>query len=243
MKELVIYSCITCNKSVQDAIWNSAFFPNLFTMLSAFFVLGVLVAILSIVAGNRYKKDASVYSANQIMSPVPLTVSAIVLGIGSGGLIDGIVFHQILQWHAMLSNKMAPVTLVAKSVNAFWDGIFSGFCMLVILVGIVLLWKMLWRKDINRSSRLLAGGMLLGWGFFNMIEGLINHLVLKLHNVREVVEGRTTWNLAFLGFAFVLIIVGYILVNTDRIAKQEARRRIQFNGSRKKMKIKIWNNL
>lgn len=44
-----------------------------------------------------------------------LAFAAIVLGIGLGGFVDGIVLHQILQWHEMLSNKIPPDTLVNKA--------------------------------------------------------------------------------------------------------------------------------
>lgn len=136
-----------------------------------------------------------------------------ILGIGVGGFIDGIVLHQILQWHEMLSNKLPPTTLVAKSVNMFWDGIFHAFTLIVTLIGIGLLWKLLWRKDIDRSGNLLAGGMLFGWGLFNIIEGIIDHHLLKLHNVKEASANPGAWNVGFLGVSVILLIVGYLLIN------------------------------
>jgi len=178
--------CITCNKEIQEAIWKDSFAPNLFTMLSAFIVLGIVVAILSYMTAKRHRANVSKYPTKQILTPVPLTTTAMILGIGAGGFIDGIVLHQILQWHEMLSNKMPPTTLVAKSVNMFWDGIFHAYTLIVTIIGIGLLWKLLWRKDIDRSGNLLIGGMLLGWGIFNIVEGIIDHHLLKLHNVKEI---------------------------------------------------------
>ncbi|RYZ51931.1 MAG: DUF2243 domain-containing protein [Chitinophagaceae bacterium] len=139
-----------------------------------------------------------------------------VLGIGLGGFIDGIVLHQILQWHEMLSNKLPPVNLVAKSVNMFWDGVFHAFCLVVVLVGVVLLWKLQGRRNIDRSGYLLAGGMLLGWGMFNIVEGIIDHHLLKLHNVREVTENSAFWNWSFLGLSVLMIVAGYLMVNKKR---------------------------
>ncbi|NTS42304.1 DUF2243 domain-containing protein [Flavisolibacter sp. BT320] len=139
-----------------------------------------------------------------------------VLGIGLGGFIDGIVLHQILQWHEMLSNKIPPTNLVAKSVNMFWDGVFHAFCLLVVLVGVVLLWKLQGRSNIDRSGNLLAGGMLLGWGMFNIVEGIIDHHLLKLHNVREVTENPAFWNWSFLGVSVLMILIGHLLVNKKR---------------------------
>jgi uncharacterized membrane protein len=93
----------------------------------------------------------------------------------------------------------------------FWDGIFHAFTLVVTLVGIIRLWKLLWRKDIVRSGYLLGGGLVLGWGIFNMVEGIIDHQVLKLHNVRELSNDPEFWNFGFLGFSVVLLLVGFFL--------------------------------
>ncbi len=135
-----------------------------------------------------------------------------VLGIGLGGFTDGILLHQVLQWHEMLSNKVAIDTVLGKSVNMFWDGIFHFFCLIVVLVGVVLLWKMLFRKDIERSGKLLSGGLLLGWGLFNIVEGIIDHHLLKLHNIRETHTNIDFWNFAFLGLSVIMLITGCALV-------------------------------
>jgi len=213
MNALNSLACITCNKQIQVAIWDSTFFPNLLTMLSAFIALAVVVAILSALTAKKHKAYTAAYPDRQHLTPVPLTTSATVLGIGLGGFIDGILLHQILQWHEMISNKMPPITLVAKSVNMFWDGIFHAFCLIVVVIGVVLLWKMLWRRDIDRSGNLLSGGMLMGWGLFNIVEGLIDHHWLKLHNVREVTDNVALWNWGFIGVSVVMLVVGYVLVN------------------------------
>lgn len=99
-----------------------------------------------------------------------------------GGFVDGIFLHQILQVHEMLSNKISALDYIGKSVNMFWDGIFHAFCFIVVLIGIILLWKLLKRKDVDHSGNLFAGGLLLGWGLFNIVEGIIDHQLLKLHN-------------------------------------------------------------
>lgn len=211
------FACITCNKQIQEAIWNSTFLPNLVTMLSAFIVLTIVVAILSYYSAKKYRANVSSDPNKYQLTPVPLTTSAIVLGIGIGGFVDGIVLHQILQWHEMISAKMPPISLVAKSVNMFWDGVFHAFCLIVVLIGIVLLWKLLRRNDIDRSGNLLSGGMILGWGLFNIVEGIIDHHLLKLHNVREVTTNINSWNFGFLGLSIAMLFVGYALVNRENV--------------------------
>jgi uncharacterized membrane protein len=149
--------------------------------------------------------------------------AATVLGIGLGGFIDGIVLHQILQWHEMLSNRIPPTTYVGKSVNMFWDGIFHAFTLLFTLTGVILLWKLLHRNDIKRSGNLLAGGMLFGWGLFNLLEGIADHQLLKLHNVREVTLDKQLWNLGFLGLSILFIIVGLLISKRSKDGDVESR--------------------
>jgi uncharacterized membrane protein len=204
-------ACPFCNPQIKEAIYNSQFYPNLFIMLSAFIAVAIIVAILSALTAKRQRANVSKYPNRQILTPVPLTTTAMIVGIGAGGFIDGIVLHQILQWHEMLSNKIPATDYVGKSVNMFWDGIFHAFTLLVTLVGIILLWKLLYRKDINRSGYLLSGGMLIGWGLFNIVEGVIDHHLLKLHNVREIAVNPGLWNYGFLLFSVVLIVIGIVL--------------------------------
>lgn len=202
-------ACPFCNPEIKNALYDSRFLPNLVTMLSAFFVLGGVILILTLLAGKRHRANVARYPARQILTPVPLTTTSLVLGIGFGGFIDGIVLHQILQWHQMLSARLPPTDYVAKSVNMFWDGIFHAFTLVVCLVGVVLLWRLLGRKDIERSGWLLAGGMLAGWGIFNIIEGVIDHHLLKLHNVKEISSNPGFWNFGFLGLSVLMILLGF----------------------------------
>lgn len=206
-------ACPFCNAEVMEGIYNSRFHPNLMAMLSAFIVLAVMVVVLTTMSVKRHRGLTSIRNV-PILSAVPLTTASAVLGIGMGGFIDGIVMHQILQVHAMLSNKIAATEYVGKSVNMFWDGIFHFFCLLVVLTGVVLLWKLLFRTDVERSGKLLGGGLLLGWGVFNIVEGLINHQILKLHNVVELSPNHDIGNFIFLGISVVMLIAGFIIVNS-----------------------------
>jgi uncharacterized membrane protein len=181
-------------------------------MLSAFIVITMIVAVLSATSAKRHRIRATLNPNIKILSPVPLTTASMVLGIGLGGFADGIILHQILQWHEMLSNKIPATDFVGKSVNMFWDGIFHFFCLLVVVVGVVLLWRLLKRNDVNRSGKLLSGGMLIGWGIFNIVEGIIDHHILKLHNVMEFSADEDIANYGFLGFSIIILITGYAII-------------------------------
>lgn len=214
------FACPFCNNEIKKGIYNSQFYPNLFSMMSAFIVLGVIVAILSAISSRRHRARQGSGNNMQLRSPVPLTTAAMVLGIGLGGFLDGIVLHQLLQFHEMLSNKIPSTNYVGKSVNMFWDGIFHFFCLMVVLIGVILMWKLLPRKDVDRSGKLLGGGLLAGWGLFNITEGVIDHQVLKLHNVVELANDHTTGNMIFLGISVVMLIAGFGLINSRTKSEQ-----------------------
>ncbi|MBA2710516.1 MAG: DUF2243 domain-containing protein [Tatlockia sp.] len=113
----------------------------------------------------------------------PLLAAGLLLGLGLGGFFDGIVFHQILQVHNMLSNIYFPNTLAKAEINMFWDGIFHAFTWLLTLIGIFMLWKAMNEKTTKESWHYFTGLMLIGWGIFNLVEGVIDHLILQVHHV------------------------------------------------------------
>src|SRR3712207_5211513 len=112
------FACITCDRKIREGIFDSAFDQHVLQMILLFAVLGGIVALLARLSTKRYL----LRQQTNRQTPVPLLSSALVLGIGLGGFVDGIVLHQLLQWHEMISAKLPPTTYVAKSVNMFWDG-------------------------------------------------------------------------------------------------------------------------
>ena len=140
----------------------------------------------------------------------------ILLGIGLGGFLDGIVLHQILQWHHMLTSEGSyPDTTVAGlETNTLWDGLFHAATWVAVAVGLYILWRRTtgWRWAI--SGRALLGWMLVGWGLFNLVEGIVDHHILTIHHVRAGAN-QTAWDLAFLAFGAVLVIGGWALARSE----------------------------
>ncbi|HEY0895228.1 MAG TPA: DUF2243 domain-containing protein [Sphingobacteriaceae bacterium] len=198
--------CTTCNPDLQKAIFNSSFYPNLLTMLSAFIVLGVVVMALAFMVRKRERQRFGADPAR--LTAVPLIAAATTLGIAFGGFIDGIFFHQVLQWHEMLSFRIPPTTLMNKSVNMFWDGVFHAFCLIVAITGLYLLLQLFFRKDVLITRTAFTGGLILGWGIFNIVEGSIDHHLLRLHNVKETAENVLMWNYGFLAVSVLQILTG-----------------------------------
>jgi uncharacterized membrane protein len=138
----------------------------------------------------------------------PLVSAGILLGTGLGGFVDGILFHQILQWHNMLSNIRPPVDLVEMKFNMVWDGIFHAFAWTMVALGLWRLWSAGKRTDVPSSGSALLGSLFMGWGFFNVIEGTIDHQILGLHHVHPG-AGQLAWDAGFLAFGVIAITAGW----------------------------------
>ncbi|MCC2547606.1 DUF2243 domain-containing protein [Hymenobacter sp. BT175] len=146
----------------------------------------------------------------------PLIAAGLLLGAGLGGFVDGIVLHQILQWHNLLSSKLPPDTLVAAKVNMYWDGVFHAAVWVMTVVGLRLLWTAGKRPDVAWSGRTLVGALILGWGLFNVVEGVIDHQLLELHHVREYAADHLPWDLGFLAFGALQLVAGGALIRSGR---------------------------
>ena len=83
------------------------------------------------------------------------TATGVMLGIGLGGFLDGIVLHQIAQWHNMGSAVVPPVTMEAMSRNMLWDGLFHLATWTITVVGVFLLWDVGRRGILTPTSALL----------------------------------------------------------------------------------------
>jgi len=145
--------------------------------------------------------------------------SGVVIGIGIGGLADGIVLHHIMQWHNMISARVPPVSMAAMRQNMLCDGLFDLVMLLVTVGGVRLLWRELRFDPAHASGRLFLGELLVGWGAFNLTEGLVDHEWLGLHHVRDVPEFVPSYDWWFLAFAGVgLTLVGVLVARAGRPA-------------------------
>lgn len=151
----------------------------------------------------------------------PLIAAGTLLGIGMGGFVDGIVFHQLLQVHNMLSAKYPTTGMEAErlvvnlEINMFWDGLFHAFTWIMTAVGLAMLWKAVQRREVPLSTKTFVGSLALGWGLFNLVEGIIDHHLLHIHHVTET-HNHLIWDLAFLGSGLLLLGIGGKLIHAGR---------------------------
>ncbi|WP_333572858.1 DUF2243 domain-containing protein [Sphingomonas sp.] len=141
----------------------------------------------------------------------PMLAAGLALGIGMGGFVDGILFHQILQLHNMMSARIPNTDYVGAKVNMVWDGVFHAGVWMITAIGVSLLWRAGRVAGADLSGRLFAGALLMGWGLFNMVEGVIDHHLLQLHHVYEPM-GQSGWDYVFLLSGGVMLAFGFMLV-------------------------------
>jgi uncharacterized membrane protein len=157
-------------------------------------------------------------------SSFPLS-AGILFGIGLGGFFDGIVLHQVLQWHHMLSSWYPITSIPNIELNTLWDGIFHSTTYVVVVIGLFILWRTAHRQHIYWSNKLLLGTLLVGFGLFNLVEGVVDHQLLGVHHVNERVprEQWIYWDIGFLAWGVAMIIGGGLLVKLGRSEQAFAR--------------------
>lgn len=133
-------------------------------------------------------------------------LSGILLGIGIAAFIDEAVFHQILHWHHFYDKSTTSVGLVS-------DGLFHALSFFA-TVAALFLFADLRRRDAFWLRRWL-GGVLIGVGAFQLYDGLVQHKLMGLHQIRyrvEILPYDLAWNIV----AAVIIAVGAALLLQTR---------------------------
>jgi uncharacterized membrane protein len=146
------------------------------------------------------------------------TAAGVLFGLGLGGFFDGIVLHQMLQWHHMLSSWYPTKDIRSLELNTLWDGIFHSSTYVFVVAGLFILWRTAHTRHLLWSNRLLFGTLLLGWGLFNVVEGIIDHEVLGVHHVNELVplSQRVYWDIAFLVWGVAMLLGGWALLRSGQ---------------------------
>jgi uncharacterized membrane protein len=134
--------------------------------------------------------------------------AGITLGVGLGGFVDGILLHQLMHWHNMGSAVLPPNTMEALEQNMRWDGLFHAAMWVITLAGVYLLLSDS-KGEVGIPTTLqFTGQLVLGWGLFNLVEGLIDHQILNLHHVRDLPVHVPAFDWLFLlvgGVGFIVL--------------------------------------
>jgi uncharacterized membrane protein len=150
----------------------------------------------------------------------------VLLGLGIGGFFDGIVLHQILQWHHMFTASVPPTTLGNLQLNTVGDGLFHAATYLSTIAGVLLVWSAVRASPFRPSNGLLVGGLLVGWGTFNLVEGIVDHHLLGIHHVRSG-PNELLYDLGFLAWGAAMLLTGLVLLRSgDRKTASETAHRV-----------------
>ena len=146
------------------------------------------------------------------------TLAGILFGLGLGGFFDGIVLHQVLQWHHMLSGWYPITDVPSLELNTLWDGIFHSITYVFVVVGLFILWRAAHRRHLLWSNKFLIGSLLVGWGLFNLVEGIVDHEILGIHHVNERVpfDQHVYWDAGLLAWGAAMLVGGLLLVVSGR---------------------------
>ena len=105
-----------------------------------------------------------------------------------------------------------PVTTVqGLEVNTLADGVFHLATMALLALGVIGLITA-WRRGHPAASPLFHLGLVpAGREIFDVVKGTVDHLLLEVHHVRDDLGGPTSWDVGFLLFGALLVLVGAAL--------------------------------
>ena len=140
-----------------------------------------------------------------------LFIAGLILGLGLLGAIDGIVFHQLLQWHHMVLSDNIQLEI-------FTDGLFTALFSAKLLWGGVKIFQDARKNQLGTSWRIFLGGIFIGGGAFNLVEGIVDHHILQVHRVKPLAENPLMYDLAFLAIGALLVVIGFMIKRLEQNA-------------------------
>ena len=127
--------------------------------------------------------------------------------------VDEIVFHQLLGWHHFYDRATPAVALLS-------DGLLHAAELIALVAAAFLLADLRHRRTLAPAHA--RAGLLLGAGGFQLFDGLVDHKVLRLHQIRYDVE-LLPYDLAWNGAAILLLAIGAWLAARARAAAPAVR--------------------
>lgn len=136
-------------------------------------------------------------------SPRRLVLSGFLFGCGiAASMIDLFIFHLGLQWHHFYDLSTREVALAA-------DGFFHAFGWFITIWGLFLLADIRRRADVSWPQWI--GSVVLGIGFFQLFDGLVDHKLLRIHQIRYDVD-LLPYDVIWIGSAVVLMLIGSLVI-------------------------------
>jgi uncharacterized membrane protein len=142
--------------------------------------------------------------------PVSRTLrwGALLLGVALSGFFDGILLHQVLQWHHLLSGVQDPAyQSMERQVLA--DGLFHVLMYVIAASGLWLLWRGRHQLTVDLFAHRLPADVLLGFGGWNVVDVVGFHWLAGIHRMRMASPQPLLWDLIWLvAFGVLPILAG-----------------------------------
>ena len=135
--------------------------------------------------------------------------SGVFFGLGFVAFIDEVVFHQLLHWHHFYDKSTSGIGLVS-------DGLFHAFSWFATLAAFFMMSDLRRKRELSLTS--WWGGMLVGGGGFQLYDGIIQHKLMEIHQIRynvDLTPYDLTWNI----IAAVMILAGIYLIIRGKSAR------------------------
>lgn len=143
------------------------------------------------------------------------------LGFALGGFFDGILLHQILQWHhLLLAIESGPLQDMRTQILA--DGLFHLLMYAIALGGIFSLWRT--RQTSELTGKRLFADALIGFGLWHIIDAVLSHWLLGIHRIKMVSPNPLAWDVLWVVvFGVLPFVVGIVLRRSDSGSGARAR--------------------
>lgn len=136
--------------------------------------------------------------------------AGLALGFGLGGFFDGILLHQVLQWHHLLSGVDEARQDIRLLILT--DGLFHVLMYVITGLGLWLLWSTRGEFPGAGADRRLLANALIGFGAWHILDSILSHWLLGIHRVRMDTDNPLLWDLAWFGvFGLVPLAIGWVL--------------------------------
>ena len=144
-------------------------------------------------------------------------IAGLLIGAGVAGLMDGIILHQILQWHHLIchAGRCEPTSIADLKHKDAQDGAFHAVMLLLVVSGLTTLYRQAGHAPSPNAGRTLTGATLLGFGLFEFFEGLIDHEILQIHHVHPGAH-ELAWDIGYLIFGLVVALFGWQRLSSRR---------------------------
>ena len=130
------------------------------------------------------------------------------VGFALGGFADGILLHQVLQWHHLLS-LVPGAALRDIRVQILADGLFHVLMYGLAVLGLALLWRARGTLSGAVTDLRLLGDAALGFCLWQVVDTVLFHWVLVIHRIRVDVLSPLPWDLGWLAaFGLPSLLVG-----------------------------------